>query len=239
MRQHRTDLAPLPPAKLMPNGFLQGEGYPGRSGILEYLNPDGTVRKEYRPPEEAFSPETLASMAALPLTNGHPPEGRVTADNVARAQVGMVANPKREGDKLRAMIVITAPDAIADVQAGRRQLSMGYSVDVDPTPGVTPRGERYDAVQRNVIANHVAIVDRGRAGPDCAIRIDGEDVIALDVDPVVAHYNRALAARNVLRLPKYDLAQASAPVTPKRLPTRAQLEAERKAKVAAMCPPRR
>lgn len=48
------------------------------------------------------------------------------------------------------------------------QLSCGYTFDLDMTPGVF-EGVRYDGVQRNIVYNHVAIVDEGRCGPDVMV----------------------------------------------------------------------
>ncbi len=37
------------------------------------------------------------------------------------------------------------------------------------TPGVTPNGEPYDGIMRDIIGNHVALVERGRAGSDVLV----------------------------------------------------------------------
>jgi hypothetical protein len=52
-----------------------------------------------------------------------------------------------------------------------REVSCGYTCDCDPTPGKY-EGERYDCVQRNIRYNHVAIVARGRAGPEIRLHLD-------------------------------------------------------------------
>jgi hypothetical protein len=63
------------------------------------------------------------------------------------------------------------------VETGKRQeLSCGYTCDLDPTPGEY-QGERYDAIQRNIRGNHVALVTRGRAGPTARIRLDAEGAV--------------------------------------------------------------
>lgn len=55
------------------------------------------------------------------------------------------------------------------IEDGKRELSAGYTCDLDWTPGKTPSGEAYDAVQKNIRINHVAIVQRGRAGQQVRI----------------------------------------------------------------------
>jgi hypothetical protein len=62
------------------------------------------------------------------------------------------------------------------ITAGKRQLSPGYDVRLDETPGITPDGKRYDAIQRDIVYEHIAIVTAGRQGPDVSLRFDGADV---------------------------------------------------------------
>jgi hypothetical protein len=58
------------------------------------------------------------------------------------------------------------------IQGGKKELSNGYSADYDFQVGVTPRGDSYQAIQRNMRGNHIAIVDRGRCGAVCAVSDD-------------------------------------------------------------------
>lgn len=71
---------------------------------------------------------------------------------------------------LRNSLTIWAQDAIDDVKSGeKRELSCGYHYIPDMTPGVSPEGEAYDGVMRNIVGNHVAIVEEGRAGADVVV----------------------------------------------------------------------
>lgn len=151
-------------------GFIRDTPIVGRAGILVYRNADGTERKEYRPPEEAFKADSLASLMGKPITIGH--KAMVTAGNAAQvAPVGSVLSAGRQdGDAIRADIVIYNLDTSA------RELSCGYTLDLDETPGTTPEGEHYDAVQRNIVYNHCAIVPKGRAGI-ARLNMDGSQVI--------------------------------------------------------------
>lgn len=154
-----------------PNGWLRVDGYIARAGILEYVRADGTVQREYRPPEEAFKADALASFSLVPLTNDHPPSGSLTAENTRQYQVGTIQTPHQDGDKVRTAILITDAAAIKDAESGKVELSCGYSAELDMTPGEID-GQRYDAVQRNIRGNHVALVKEGRAGPQFRIRLD-------------------------------------------------------------------
>jgi hypothetical protein len=159
--------------ELTPEGFLICFDVPiARTGQMIYgpdetpikANADGYVRIE-REPEEVFRPETIASYAGKPVTNDHPPED-VTPDNWKQYDVGTVLNPRRgtgaEDDLLIADLLIKDPQAIKDVLDGKREVSAGYDADYEETG--EGRGR-----QRNIIANHVALVEEGRCGPRCAI----------------------------------------------------------------------
>ena len=151
-------------------GFIRDSPIVGRTGILVYRNADGTERREYRPPEEAFAADSLASLMGKPITIGH--KAFVTAGNAAKvAPVGSVLSAGRQdGNAIRADIVIYNLDTDA------RELSCGYSLNLDETPGITPEGEHYDAIQRNIVYNHVALVPRGRAGI-ARLNMDGSQII--------------------------------------------------------------
>jgi uncharacterized protein len=69
-------------------------------------------------------------------------------------------------------IAIWSADAIGDIESGAKgALSAGYRYQPIMEPGVSPDGERYDGTMVDIIFNHVALVDRGRIGPD-AILVD-------------------------------------------------------------------
>ncbi len=175
----RYDIGELRKPEVDPKtGWVRAEGFLARSGILEYKRTDGSTCLEYRPPEEAFSPEAMNSFAFVPLTNGHPPQGFLDASNTKMYQVGSVLQPSQDGDKVRSQFLITDGDAIADAKAGKLQLSGGYTCDLDMTPGEVD-GKHYDGVQRNVRGNHVALVKEGRAGPEVRIRLDDNNAIVV------------------------------------------------------------
>lgn len=149
-----------------PEGFIQDSPIIGRVGILEYYRPDGSVRREFRPADEAFADESLASLKGKPVTVGHP--GVVNAVNIKDvAPIGTVlTGGRQDGDYIRADMVIYNLDT-----AGR-ELSCGYALDLDETPGEW-LGQKYDAIQRNIRYNHVAVVPKGRAGPMAKLNMDG------------------------------------------------------------------
>lgn len=157
-----------------PEGFLVCHDVPiARTGTQLYTpdeiplepGPDGLVRIE-RPPEEVFRDETAASFEGKAITVNHPDEF-VTPDNWKKLSVGTVQNVRRgegiEDDLLIADLVVTDPGAIEYVNKELPEVSAGYEAEYEQTePG---RG-----VQREIVGNHVALVERGRAGPRCSIQ---------------------------------------------------------------------
>jgi uncharacterized protein len=159
----RYDQGVLRAPKRTPDGRLRVDGYLTRTGVFAYQTADGSTRREYRPDSEVFDPQSLTSFEGAPVTNDHPP-GLVSARNAREYQVGSVGERlRRDGAHLVATLYVNDAATIAEMEAGKQELSCGYECDLDPTPGVSPDGEPYDVIQRGIRGNHVAIVTAGRA----------------------------------------------------------------------------
>lgn len=167
----RLDSGSLRKPQLQANGWLRVDGFVSRTGVFTYGMPDGTKRREWRPPEEVFKADSLATFDMVPVTDNHPPEF-LTAENTSKYSKGAVSAPRADGDKVAAVMLVTDAELVAKLQAGIDQVSCGYVCDLEDASGVTPQGERYDAIQRNIRGNHVAIVPLGRAGPEVRVRMD-------------------------------------------------------------------
>lgn len=158
-------------------GFLKVPARIGRTGVQDYTaremglsdrDPNDKVIV-YRPEEEVFSDATLNSFGFKPVTNNHPPE-LLDAKNAKKFSVGMSDREvMRDGDFMATDLNIFDADSIDDVESGKAEVSNGYTADIDFTPGLTPNGMKYDAIQRNIRGNHIAIVTRGRAGSECRL----------------------------------------------------------------------
>lgn len=168
----RLDVGRLDSPSMTSHGYLKADALPTRAGVFEYMMMDGTVRKELRPPEEVFKPDSMATLADNAISNDHPPVP-LDSDNTKMFQVGHVCSDVAQMDNfLKCKVVLMDAAAIKLVMSGEKQeLSCGYFCDVDPTPGVW-EGEAYDSIQRNIRYNHLAIVDKGRAGPEARIKLD-------------------------------------------------------------------
>ena len=161
------------------DGYAVMECPVARSGIQEYLaaemgpafadrNPRDVIRV-YRPDDVIFGDASLQGYAHKPLTNDHPPE-QVTADNWKQYAIGHTGDEVTVREKrVRVPMLMADSAAISDVEAGKREWSAGYSVSFDVQSGTTPDGQAYDAIVTGQKINHIALVDRGRAGPDCRI----------------------------------------------------------------------
>lgn len=167
----RFDKGELAKPEKMPNGWTRFDGYLSRVGVFEYRREDGSIWRELRPAEEVLKQDTLDSFSLVPLTVEHPPGGLLTAENTKAHQVGTVEPPKADGDKVRARVLVTDSEALRAIEFGKVELSCGYSCDLEETPGEF-EGERYDAIQRNIRGNHVALVSAGRAGREVRLRVD-------------------------------------------------------------------
>lgn len=157
-----------------PEGFLVCHSVPiCRTGMQEYTPQElgvadtgGGVLKVYREEDEVFKPAAVASFEGKPVTDDHPPVG-VDASNYASYTKGTVQNVRRgsgaDSDKLICDLVVYDAALIAKIDAGKREISCGYECKYI---------ERDDGTycQMDIIGNHVAVVEEGRAGHDVSIR---------------------------------------------------------------------
>ena len=169
--EQRFDSIPLGETYFTPEGYLIDNPILTRVGIFEYHNPDGTIRRELRLPEEVFAAESLASYKGKPVILTHE-AGLVDVDNVQQEHIGTILSEGvQDGDNVRAQIVIHDAESL---DYGLRELSLGYTQTPDETPGVW-NGQPYDAIQRNIQINHLALVEKARAGEQARLNIDGEE----------------------------------------------------------------
>jgi hypothetical protein len=171
---YRIDRGSLRPPRETAQGFLRVDGYATRVGILEYPDPEfpGGIRRELRRPGVLFDAGSLASYEGAPITDDHPPEMVTPSNATAYAKGTVLGEARRDGDHVAVSFVITDADTIRKAKDGKRELSTGYRILLDETPGVDPVYGRYDVEQTKIEVNHLAIVSAGRAGPTARIRMD-------------------------------------------------------------------
>jgi len=175
-REYRYDRATVTPVS-SGDGFLRARVSIARPGVFPYFYTDGDIRLEAKLPEEILSELTIESAKGAPVTDGHPPftdgRGLVTPANWNKYVKGALGDTIGIQDNhLTANETIFDAGLIAELKAGKKiEVSIGFEADIDPTPGQLD-GSRYDCVQRNIRINHVAHVDKGRAGETVRAHLD-------------------------------------------------------------------
>lgn len=165
------------------NGFLTIPGNPiSKVGVFEYSGAEiglsgenaNRVFKVYRPAEELEDPECIASFRLLPFINDHAmlgsedegltPSERKGVHGVIGEQVYF------DPPYLRGNLKIFSESLKQLLGSGKKDLSPGYrcKYEIELKPGIF-NGEHYDAIQRKIRGNHLALVDEGRTGPDVAV----------------------------------------------------------------------
>lgn len=165
---------------ISPNQIETGEGFLicknvpiARTGTQDYLGrelglTDGNADKiiaVIRSPDEVFSEAALASFEGKPVTNDHPP-GLIGPDDVKNYEMGHAQNIRRGSGEWKDFMIadlhIHDRDLINAIQNGKREISCGYECDY-------VKNEDGTYSQKYIRGNHVAVVDRGRAGNRAAI----------------------------------------------------------------------
>lgn len=177
----RYDTALISKISKDPNtGFLHAKNVPiARVGVFPYRTVNNDVVMEAKLPTELLSDSTVESANSKPITDGHPSE-LVTAENSKALMKGFTAeNAHVDGEMVKVDMTITDADLIKEIGDGKEELSIGFKTEVVPVQGEY-QGVHYDSVQRNIQINHVAVVDRGRAGHSVRITGDSAEMVIED-----------------------------------------------------------
>lgn len=145
-----------------------------RTGVFTYRQANGQPWRELRLADEVFSPDSLASYAGKTLTVGHP--GDVNSENWSDLAVGDVRDDaKPDGIFVRATVQINDGKTVSRVCDKKElsELSCGYTCEIENVSGEW-EGQHYDAIQRNIRLNHVALGPKnwGRAGGEVKLLLD-------------------------------------------------------------------
>lgn len=175
------DALTLDAPKRTRDGYLVVRARSARTGVYDYagseVDPenkhglrDKASVKVLRDEATVFDRAAVQSFIGKPVTDNHPAEP-VNASNWRDHARGTVMGALKDGEYLTFDLLLTDAEAIAKVDAGKRELSNGYSAELEFGQFTAADGTVCDARQKRITGgNHVALVDRGRAGPDCAIK---------------------------------------------------------------------
>lgn len=122
------------------------------------------VYRLYRDPEELA--KGASTFNNLPILNKHI---RVTVEEPKQENVvgSIGSDVSFSAPFLQASLSFWVASAIAGIESEQQcELSPAYYYRADMTPGVSPDGEAFDGVMRDIKGNHLALVEAGRAGPD-------------------------------------------------------------------------
>jgi hypothetical protein len=163
------------------DGALLAEGIAAREGVLVYRKADGGERRELVT-IDALN-DTVETIARAPLTLLHPEQGFVNADSAKDLVIGDVdgyamVEKDAQGGFARVKVAVRRKDALDAIAAGTHELSPGYAVTLDETPGEHPVYGRYDARQISREVNHLALVPKGR-GDRVVLRVDSADAVQI------------------------------------------------------------
>lgn len=168
-------------------GYLVDHPILTSCGIFEYHEKDGSVRRELRLPENVFEEKSLKSYKGKPIIITHD-AGVIDSKNVGEEIIGTIlSDGYKDGEDVRAQIIIHDTDTMKN--SGLRELSLGYNLDLVEQPGEW-NGEKYDAIQTNIMINHLALVSSARAGEQARLNIDGSDEPTLKGGKVMKKYRK-------------------------------------------------
>jgi hypothetical protein len=173
---------------LVKNGdFWDAPALLARSGLQDY----GGVM-EYRPDSEVFAEASLKSRKGKPITLKHPP-ANLTAKTVRTFAMGAVGGDVRRSEQYRDHVAATlhmwAEELLDAVNDGVIQMSSGFTIDPDRTPGIHD-GIPYRLIHRNIIVNHEAVVPEGRAGTARLLLDSDDSQVVTDFAPLLAERRR-------------------------------------------------
>lgn len=163
------------------------------------------IYRMYRDPAELE--KGAASFNNLPLLQKHI---QVSADAPMKDDVvGSIGSDVHfDAPYLKASLCVWDAEAIALIDAQKLdELSSAYHYTPVMESGITPDGEAYDGRMTNILGNHLALVEVGRAGPDVVVA-DSNPFVKKETAMKKTKLGRALAVTLSAASPK--IAQDSA-----------------------------
>ena len=175
--------------KVDDSGFWKIENNPiTKEGVYPYLGRQISPKLEpnkiyyvYRPLSELTNPETIESFNGVPMINDHEMIGEGFTPYDKRPAGGVLFNPIANDKGLNGDLKIYSEKLKNEIKSGKKELSLGYLCDYELSEGEF-NGQKYDAIQRNIRGNHIALVNKGRMGSDVrvydhAVTMDSMDVV--------------------------------------------------------------
>lgn len=158
------------------NGYWLIEDNPvSKEGVFPYLGKQISSELEpekiymvYRPASELENPDTVDSFNAVPFIDEHEMLGEGFTKYDDRPAGGVLYNVRADNGILLGDFKIYSESLKDEIANGKKELSLGYLCDYELSRGIW-NGQRYDAIQKNIRGNHVALVNKGRMGADVRV----------------------------------------------------------------------
>ena len=166
------------------NGWYSVKDNPiSRVGVFPYLgrNIDPSLEPEkiynvYRPADELSNPDTINSFKLIPWVDDHPSNllgsqesGRTPAETKGiEGVIGEDVWFDTATGMLKANVKVFSESLAELIASGKKEVSAGYQCRYEISDG-TFEGLHYDAIQKDIRGNHLALVREGRMGPDVAV----------------------------------------------------------------------
>lgn len=179
------------------NGFMEVRDNPiSKVGVFPYLgseipgaeDPD-RIYYVYRPAEELARQETIDSFKLMPFIDEHEVLGKSGMPAERKGVQGVIGEQVYFDEPyLRANLKIHSSAAQSLIAAGKVELSPCYGCEWAAEVG-TFEGKPYQYVQRNIVGNHLALVEEGRTGPDVAVQdhrkftLDSKELLPMALAP--------------------------------------------------------
>jgi len=202
MKSQRLDTISYKFPTVTSDGFIKANPVVTRTGVFRYMNTDGTIRRELRHPDDVMKAESLDTLKGV-VTLDHPSE-LVNADNAHLYQKGFTGDHVTvDGGLIKVNVTITNKDAVDSIIAGKNQLSLGYTLELDEEIGEY-NGELYEYRQRDINYNHLSVVDIARAGAVANIKMDSGSEIMVSMDSV-SQDNNSNPKKELLKMAKINI----------------------------------
>lgn len=221
------------------NGFMEVKDNPiSKIGVYPYLgseipgaeDPD-RIYYVYRPAEELARQETIDSFKLMPFIDEHEILGKSGMPAERKGMQGTIGEQVYYDEPyLRGNIKIHSSAAQSLIKAGKVELSPCYGCDWVKGDG-TFDGQAYQYTQRNIMGNHLALVEEGRTGPDVAVQdhrkftLDSAELLPMEFTPEQLAQLKALIAEMMGTKTGDEDPAAETPVKPEEKPMDADPEA--------------
>lgn len=158
-------------------GFLRVPVKITKTGVFDY--PEHGMKKA-KLPEDLFSFDTVNSLRGLPIVDEHPIENGkytlITPENYTKFAKGTVSEPKVKDSFIAGIATIWDSALIESVVSKEKtEVSLGFTNNTISKSGIL-NGKQYDAVQKDIIGNHLAVTKAGKAGPSVRLEIDSKNI---------------------------------------------------------------